>query len=51
MGNVSEDLSADNMKKIGLYLYVYDISFDYDRTDVDDIVNIHKCLMVKNSTK
>ena len=39
------------MKKIGLYVYVYDISFDYDRTDVDDILDIHKYLMVKNNTK
>ena len=49
--NISEDFSADNMKKIGLYVYVYDISFDYDRTDVDDILDIHKYLMVKNNTK
>ena len=29
--------------------YVYDFSVDYDATDVDDIVNIHKYLMKKNN--
>ena len=28
--------------------YVYDFSVDYDATDVDDIKDIHKCLMKKN---
>ena len=35
------------MKKTGLNGYVYDFSFDYDATDVDDIVDIHKYLMKK----
>ena len=29
--------------------YVYDFSIDYDATDVDDIVDIHKYLMKKNN--
>ena len=28
--------------------YVYDFSVDYDSTNVDDIKDIHKCLMKKN---
>ena len=46
--NISKDWSTDNMKKTGFNGYVYDFSADYDATDVDDIVDIHKCLMKKN---
>ena len=34
------------MKKTGLYGLV-----DYDTIDVDDVLDIHKYLMVKNSIK
>ena len=37
LGNISEDWTADNMKKTGFNGYVYDFSVDYDATDVDDI--------------
>ena len=30
------------MKKTGLYGHVYDFGIDYDATDVDDTVDIHK---------
>ena len=49
LGNISKEWSADNMKKTGFNEYVYDFSIDYDATDVDHIVDIHKCLMKKNS--
>ena len=49
LGNISEDWSVDNMKKIGFTGYVYDFSFDYDTTSVDDIKDIHKYLMKKNN--
>ena len=39
------------MKKTGLYGYVYDFSDDYDSTDVADILDIHKYLMVTNKLK
>ena len=40
--------STDNMKKkTGFNGYVLDFSVDYDATDVDDIVSIHKQLMKK----
>ena len=41
LGNISKDLSVDNMKKTGFDGYVYNHSVDYDATDVDDIVGIH----------
>ena len=49
LGNISKDWSTDNMKKTGFNGYVYDFSVDYDATDVDDIVDIHKYLMKKNN--
>ena len=38
------------MKKTGLHSYVYDFNVDYDATDVDDILDIHKHLMKKNDS-
>ena len=49
LGNISKDWSVDNMKDTGLNWYVYDFSFDYDATAVDDIKDIHKYLMKKNN--
>ena len=48
LGNISKDWSTDNMKKkTGFNGYVYDFSVDYDATDVDEILEIHKYLMKK----
>ena len=49
LGNVSKDFSFDNIKKTGLYGYVFDFSVDYNAAAVDDILDIHKYLMKKNS--
>ena len=49
LGNISKDWSVDNMKTTGFNGYVYDFSVDYDATDVDDILDIQKYLMKKNS--
>ena len=49
LGNISKDLSIDNMKKTGFNGYVFDFSVDYDATSVDNIKDIHKCLMKKNN--
>ena len=49
LGNTSKDWSTDNMKKTEFNEYVYDFSVDYDATDVDDIMDIHKYLMRKNN--
>ena len=46
---ISKDFSLDNMKKTGLNGNVYDFSVDYDAIAVDDISDIHKYLMEKNS--
>ena len=51
LGNISKDLSVDNMKKTGLNGYVYDFSVDYDAIAVDDILDIHKYLMENNNIK
>ena len=49
LGNISKDFPADNMKNTGFYRYVYDFNVDYDAIPVDDILDIHKYLMKKNS--
>ena len=48
LGNISKDWSVDNTKT-GFNGYVYDFSVDYDATDVDDILDIHKYLMKKSN--
>ena len=48
LGNISKDLSIDNMKKTGLKRYVYNFSVDYNAIAVDDILKIHKYLMKKH---
>ena len=47
--NISKDWSVDNMIRTGLNGYVYDFSVDYDAIAVDDIKDIYKYLMKKNS--
>ena len=42
LGNISKDWSTDKMKKTGFNGYVYDLSVDYDSTDIDDIKDIQK---------
>ena len=49
LGNISKDWSADNIKKTGFNGYVYDFSVDYDASDADDVLDIHKYLMNKNN--
>ena len=39
LDNVSKDFSTYNMKKTGLYGYLYDFSVHYDSIDVADVVN------------
>ena len=48
-GNILKDWSVCNMKKTGFNSYVYDFSVDYDVTDVDGILDIHKYLTKKNN--
>ena len=49
LGNISKDLSTDNMKKKGFDRYIYGFSVDYDATDIDGIKDIHKYLMKKKT--
>ena len=49
LGNISKDWSADDMKKTGFNGYFDNFSVDYDATNVDDILDIHKYLMKKNN--
>ena len=46
--SISKGWWADNMKKTEFNGYVYDFSVDYDATDIEDILDIHKYLMKKN---
>ena len=48
LGNISEDWSVKNMKKIELNGYVYDFNVGYSDTAADDILDIHNFLMKKN---
>ena len=49
LGNISKDWSKDNMKKkTGLNGYVSGFSVDYDAIAVDNILDIHNDLMIKN---
>ena len=47
--SISKDWSTDNMTKTRYTGYFYDFSVDYDATDVDDIIDIHKYLMKKEN--
>ena len=47
LGNISEDFSSANMKKIGLYGSVFDFKVEYRASAVDDILDIHKYLVRK----
>ena len=47
--NVS--VTVGNMKKTGLYGYVYDFSVDCDSIDVDNILDIYNYLMKKHDIK
>ena len=48
MGNISKDFSYCNIKRTGLYGYVYDLGGDFDAIAVDVILDIYKYLMKKN---
>ena len=38
IGNISKDFSYSNIKRTGLYGYVYDLGGDFDAIAVDDIL-------------
>ena len=49
LSNISKYWSTDNMKKTGLTGHVYDFNIGYNIVTVDDIKDIHNCLMKKNN--
>ena len=51
LGNLSKDFLLDNLKKTGLYTYVFDFSVNYNSIDVDDMLDIYKYLMKKCDIK
>ena len=51
LGNVLKYFLVNNMKKSGLYRYIFDFSVNYDSIDVIDILNILKYLMKKKRYK
>ena len=51
LGSISNGFGATESREILLKGNVYDFSVDYNSTDKSDILNIHKCLMVKNNIK
>ena len=51
LGNISTNFSANNMKKTRLYGNVRDFNVDFISITVNDILDIHKYLMEKNSIK
>ena len=51
LDTVSKDFSIDNVKKTGLYGYIYDFSVDYHSINVADILDIRKYLLIKHDIK
>ena len=45
LGNISEDFSANNIKKTRLNGWIYDFSVDYGAFDNSNSINVHKYLM------
>ena len=50
-GNILKDFSNDNMKQIGLNIYVYSLLIDFGTNDVDYDLNIHKYSVKKHDLK
>ena len=51
LGDVSKTFSVDNAKKNGLYEYVLDFSADCNKTEINDILDIHEYLIKKYKIK
>ena len=47
----SKDFTEDEQSEISLYGTVYDFSVDHNSIKKEDILNIHKYLMVQTNTK
>ena len=49
LGNISDDWTAANAKKTGLWGKIYDFAVDYTSTNSGDIYNVHRYLMKKHN--
>ena len=49
LGNISDDWTAANAQKTGLWGEIYDFAVDYTSTNIGDIYNIHRYLMKKHN--
>ena len=49
LGNISDDWTAANAQKTGLWGEIYDFAVDYTSTNIGDIYNVHRYLMKKHN--
>ena len=49
LGNINDDWTAANAKKMGLWGEIYDFAVDYTNTSVSDIYNVHRSFMKKHN--
>ena len=49
LGNISDDWTAANARKMGHWGEIYDFAVDYTSTNVGDIYNVHRYLMKKHN--
>ena len=45
-GNISDDWTAANTQKTGFWGEIYDFAVDYTSTNIGDIYNIHKFIII-----
>ena len=48
LGNISDDWTAANVQKTGLWGEIYDFAVDYTIINIGDIYNVHRYLMKKH---
>ena len=49
LGNISDDWTAENAQKTGLWGEIYDFAVDYTSSNTGDIYNIHRYLIKKHN--
>ena len=49
LGNISDDWTAANAKKMGLWGEIYDFAVDYTSANIGHIYNVHRYLMKKHN--
>ena len=49
LGNISDDWTAANAQKTGLWGEIYDFAVDYTSTNIGDTYNVHRYLMKKHN--